>query len=167
MAYAVTVDFPHLVPYPLLGAGPGRFASVQAVDVRAPLARRYIIPYNDERRRLGYFSGALAGTVASASVMGSPQSDLFTLMSEYGWMGAIVFYFFIGWVIVRLWRKSTTLPLTRLPAGYFMSMSCALLFFSFTTVLIPTATMPVLAFPLWIMVGRIWDMDPAGAEAAA
>ena len=167
MVYAVTADFGHLVPYPLLGAGPGCFASAQAVDARAPLARRYIIPYADERRRLGYFSGALAGSVASASIMGSPQSDLLTLMGEYGWLGAIAYYTFIGWVVVRLRRKSTELPLDTLSAGYFMSLCCSLLFLAFTTVLIPTATMPVLAFPLWILIGRMWDMRWGGGQDEA
>lgn len=165
MVYAVTVDFGHLVPYPLLGAGPGQFASVQAVDARAPLARRYVIPYLDEQRRLSYFSSSLAGTVSASSIMGMPQSDMLALTSEYGWLGAAAYYGFIGWMIVRLWRKSTSLPLDTLPAGYFMSLSCGLLFFMFTTLLISSATMPVLAFPLWILIGRMWDMKPDAVRA--
>lgn len=163
MLYAVTTDFTHLVPYPLLGAGPGRFASNQAVAGRASLARRYIIPYLDEQRRLGYYGRS--GSVISASIMGNPQSDLFVLMGEFGWLGAAAYYLFVGWVMVTLWRKSTALPLQTLSAGYFMSLCCCLLFLVFTTLLISSATIPVLAFPLWILIGRMWDMRPPEAVA--
>ncbi len=156
MLYAVTTDFGHLVPYPWLGAGPGRFASGQAVAGRVSLARRYIIPYLDEQRRLGYYGQS--GNVVSASVLGNPQSDLFVLMGEFGWLGASAYYLFVGWIIVKLWRKSTALSLQTLSAGYYMSLCCCLLFLVFTTLLISSATIPVLAFPLWILIGRMWDM---------
>lgn len=163
MLYAVTTDFSHLVPYPLLGAGPGRFASNQAVEGRVSLARRYIIPYLDEQRRLGYYGRS--GSVVSASILGNPQSDLFILLGEFGWLGAAAYYLFVGWVIVKLWRKSTALPLQTLCSGYFMSLCCCLLFLVFTTLLISSTTIPVLAFPLWILIGRMWDMRPPAVVA--
>lgn len=157
MLYAVTVDFPHLVHYPLLGAGPGNFASGQAVEGRAPLARRYIIPYVDQRRRMGYFG--MSGTLISSSILGIPQTDLFVLMGEFGWLDAIVYYSFLIWVIVKLWRKSMKLPLNYLPAGYLLSLCCCLIFLIFVTTLISVATVGVLSFPLWILVARMWDME--------
>ena len=156
MMYALTTDFRYLVPYPLLGAGPGRFASNQAVAARAPLARRYIIPHLDSQRRMGYFKAS--GTLLASSILGIPQTDLFILLGEYGWLGASVFYLFWGWVVVQMWKKSAALPLETVASGYFMALSCCLIFLAFTTTLLMTATIPVLAFPLWILIGRMWDM---------
>lgn len=162
MFYAVTTDFRHLVPYTLLGAGPGKFVSRQAVEARTPLARRYIIPYVDRSRRLGYFSGALAGTATASSIMGMAQTDLFVLMGEFGWLGALAYYVFLIWVIVKLWKRSKEIPLERPASGFFLSMCCCMIFFLFTTTLLSTATIPVLAFPLWILIGRTWDMRIEG-----
>ena len=57
MAYynAVTKDFPNLVRFPVLGAGPGRFGSDISVSLQTPLVRRYIQPFLAEmhRSRLG------------------------------------------------------------------------------------------------------------------
>jgi hypothetical protein len=156
MMYALTTDFRYLVPYPLLGAGPGRFASNQAVAARAPLARRYIIPHLDSQRRMGYFKAS--GTLLASSILGIPQTDLFILLGEYGWLGGSVFYLFWGWVVVQMWKKSAALPLETVASGYFMALSCCLIFLAFTTTLLMTATIPVLAFPLWILIGRMWDM---------
>jgi hypothetical protein len=158
MMYAVTTDFRHLVPYPLIGAGPGRFASNQAVGARAPLARRYIIPHLDKQRRMGYFKAS--GTLLASSILGMPQTDFFVLMGEFGWLGAAAFYSFLGWVIVKLWRKSASLPLERAASGYFMALCCCLVFFIFTTLLMNSFTIGVLSFPLWILIGRMWDMKP-------
>ncbi len=168
MLYAVTVDFQHLVPYPLLGAGPGRFASQQAVEGRVALARRYIIPYMDEQRRLGYFSGAVAGTAVTSTILGIPQTDLFVLMGEFGWLGALAYYSFLVWVAVKLWRKSREIPLERPVGGFYIALCSCMIFFGFTTTLLSTATVPVLAFPLWILIGRMWDMrlDEPAPETA-
>jgi len=165
MVYAVTTDFSHLVPYPLLGAGPGRFASSQAAAAKAPLARRYILPYSDERRRLGYFG--MSGSVVSASILGIPQTDLFVLMGEFGWLGAVAYYLFLGWIIKRLWQKSILLPLNRPASGLFMSLCCCMIFLIFTTTLMSSATIPMLVFPLWILIGRMWDMQTDNPVAAA
>lgn len=165
MLYAVTTDFSHLVPYPMLGAGPGRFASGQSVDAASPLARRYIIPHLAQRRRLGYFGHGLSGNLLSASIMGIPQTDFFVLMGEFGWLGAITYYLFLGWVIKRLWQKSVCLPLTHPMAGIYMSLACCMIFLVFTTALISSATIGVLVFPLWILIGRMWDMELRGLGA--
>lgn len=156
MMYAVTTDFSHLVPYPLLGAGPGKFASNQAIAGRAPLARRYIIPHLDQQRRLGYFGRS--GAVVSASILGTPQSTFFILIGEFGWLGVSAYYGFLIWIIFRLWRKSTALPMESLASGYFMALCCCMIFLIFTTVLMDTMTVGALSFPLWILIGRMWDM---------
>jgi hypothetical protein len=169
MAYALTTDFHHLVPYPLLGAGPGRFASHQAVGARTSLARRYITPYLDQQRRLGYFGRS--GAAASASVVGTPQSTLFIVASEYGWLGAAGYYLFLGWIMVRLWRKSARLPLQNPVSGYCMALCCCMLFMIFISGLWDTMSIAALAFPLWILIGRMWDMstgmEPAPEENGA
>jgi hypothetical protein len=156
LLHAVTTDFHHLVPYPLLGAGPGRFASNQGVAARAPLARRYIIPHHDQQRRMGYFRAS--GTLLASSVLGAPQADLLVLMGEFGWLGTAAFYLFLGWVIVKLWKKSAALPLERVASGYFMALSCCVIFLVFTTLIMNTFTVGVLSFPLWMLIGRMWDM---------
>ena len=166
MFYAVTKDFRYLVRYPLLGAGPGRFASAQAVDARTPLARQYIIPYRDEIRRLDYFGKGLGGTRSSASVLGMPQSDFFTLMGEFGWLGAATYYSFLGWVIVRLWQKSAALPLRHPLSGLYMGVCCCVIFLTFVTLLVPAVTIPLLAFPLWMLIARMWDMPTGAMETA-
>lgn len=156
MFYAVTADFPHLVPYPMLGAGPGRFASNQAREARVPLARRYILPYYDEARRLGYY-GRQGSTVVS-SVAGSVNADFFVLMGEYGWLGAGTFYLFLGWVAVRLFQKSAALPRKNQVSGTYMALACCIIFFIMITLLTSISTIPVLVFPLWMLIGRSWDM---------
>ncbi len=156
MFYAVTVDFPHLVPYPLLGAGLGMFASEAAIENNTPLARRYIIPYLDDNRRRGYFGRS--GTVVSASVAGSPISDFFFLAGECGWAGITLYFIFWGWVIVKLIRKSMQGALQSVRSGVYLALACCLIFqailMTFTSILI----IPVLVYPIWILVGRMWDM---------
>ena len=164
MFYAVTGDFDHLVRYPILGAGPGRFASNQAREARVPLARRYILPYYDEARRRGYFG--LQGTTVVSSVAGSVNADFFVLMGEFGWLGAAAYYAFMGWVMVRLFRKSAALPRHNLASGIYMALCCCLIFLVMLTVLTSISTIPVLVFLLWLLIGRTWDMradEPAAA----
>ena len=167
MMYAVTKDFSHLVPYPLLGAGPGRFASNQAVAAKSPLARRYIIPNLDAQRRMRYYK--MSGTLLASSILGISQTDLFVLMGEFGWLGAATFYAFLGWVAVHLWRKSNALSSDQLASGICLALCCCLIFLAITTVLMMTLTMGVLVFPLWMLIGRIWDMkldEPSGETEA-
>jgi hypothetical protein len=159
---AMTTDFSHLVPYPLLGAGPGRFASNQAVAARVPLARQYIIPYLDELRRTSYFG---LETATAATILGDPQADLFVVTGEYGWLGAGTYYLFLAWVIFKLWSKSRALPSGSVLSGYLMGLCCCLIFFSFMTSLMLLARIPVLAFPLWMLIGRMWDMKPGEPKA--
>lgn len=164
--YAVTADFRHLVPYPLLGAGPGRFTSEYARAARAPLSRRYIIPYYDADRREGYFGRG--GFTAISSIMGSLTSDFFTLMGETGWLGTLVFYTFIFTIIGRLFRKSTRAPPASLISGLSLSLASCLIFLIVVSLLVPVTTIQVVAFPLWMLCGRIWDMEPdAGTPAPA
>lgn len=154
--YAVTKDFQHLVPYPMLGAGPGRFTSSQASTARTPLARRYIIPYQDQRRRMAYFGQS--GSLESSSILGLVNTDFFLLMGDFGWIGTFVFYYFLFWVALKLFQKAQELSLKTLEAGLFLGLACCMAFLIATTFLIGTSTVPVVVFPLWILIGRIWDM---------
>ena len=164
MFYAVTGDFGHLVRYPILGAGPGRFASNQAREARVPLARRYILPFYDEARRLGYFGRR--GTTVVSSVAGAVNADFFVLMGEFGWLGAAAYYLFMGWVAVRLFRKSVELPRNNLLSGVYIALSCCLIFLVMITLLTSISTIPVLVFPLWLLIGRTWDMRADEPTAA-
>ena len=157
MFYAVTVDFPYLVPYPLLGAGPGMFASPQAVDERTSLARRYIIPYSDENRRRSYFG--MQGTVAAASVIGATQSDFFTLMGDYGWLATAVYYGFWIWLIKRLLQKSNKVPTESLQSGILIGLACCLIAQGILMGLVSMLITPPLMYPIWILLGRMWDMQ--------
>jgi Na+-transporting methylmalonyl-CoA/oxaloacetate decarboxylase gamma subunit len=167
MFYAVTTDFNHLVAYPIFGAGPGQFASDAGVEGRSHLARRYVIPYEDENRRLGYL--LRSGSVVSASIVGNPRSDVLILAGEYGWAGVVVFWAFWFWVVYRLVRKSFDAPPGSFRAGILLALACCLIFqamiMSLTTLLI----LPAMTYPIWMLVGRIWDMpdeEPERLEAA-
>jgi len=105
---------------------------------------------------MGYFRAS--GTLLASSVLGAPQADLLVLMGEFGWLGTAAFYLFLGWVIVKLWKKSAALPLERVASGYFMALSCCVIFLVFTTLIMNTFTVGVLSFPLWMLIGRMWDM---------
>jgi hypothetical protein len=160
MFYAVTVDFSHLVPYPLFGAGPGQFASESAIASRAPLARRYIIPYLDDNRRRGYFGRG--GTVVSASVAGSPTADVFTLAGEFGWAGIALYYAFWGWVIWKLIRKSMEAEALRSGLfGVYLALACCLIFQAILMTFTSILNVPMLMYPIWMLVGRMWDMKEA------
>lgn len=154
--YAVTADFSHLVPYPFLGAGPGRFTSNQAVDGRMPLARRYIIPYDDQQRRMSYWGRQ--GDLAQASILGIVRTDFFKAMGEFGWLGTLIYYSFYVWIFFRIFRKSMEWPMDHLASGLFLGLVCCGIFLVFISFLIGAATVPVLVFPLWILIGRMWDM---------
>lgn len=169
--YAVTVDFRHLVPFPVFGAGPGRFTSDYAREDATPLARQYILPYYDEARRLGYFKRR--GTTVISSVVGSVNTDFFVLMGEFGWLETMVYYGFFFWVTRRLFQKSLAVPRTQFESGFFMALACCVLFLMIITLVTCASTVPPLVFPLWILIGRAWDMHfeeeqpgiPAVAEA--
>lgn len=158
--YAVTVDFPHLVPFPLFGAGPGRFTSPQAADARTPLARRYIIPYKDQQRRLAYFGRG--GDVAQSSIVGIVDTDFFKLMGDFGWMGTALYYVFLFWIAVKLFGKSLEWPPGHLISGLFLGLNCCVIFLVFVTFLVGITTIPVVSFPLWIFIGRMWDIRKNG-----
>ena len=158
LAYAVTADFRHLVPYPLLGAGPGRFTSDQARAHRVPLARRYIIPYYDEARRHSYY-GRKGSTVVS-SVVGSVDVDLFVLMGEFGWLGTALYYWFLGWITWRLFQKSNVAPASSVLSGIYLALTSCILFFMLLTLFVSITTVPVIIYPIWMLIGRTWDVIP-------
>jgi hypothetical protein len=151
---AVTADFPYLVHYPLLGAGPGRFFSQQAVDSGAPLARRYVIPYRDEDARASLTHRSTNRT--GGSLLLSPTADVLVLMGEFGWLGAALYASFLLWILVALWRKATGFSGMGLVC---LSLSAGLLFLCVTMLFAPIGTVHSVVFPWWMLMGRIWDMD--------
>lgn len=168
---AVTKDFRFLVHYPMLGAGPSKFASDQAMSRRAPLARRYILPYYDEERRRGYYG--LHGTTVASSMLGSTISDFLAVTSETGWLGAGCYYLFYGLMVWGYWRRSLHTDSSEF-AGQLTALTSCLLFCVMLTFIYHSFNIPMLSYPLWILAGSIWDAKeeeltgkalPAGEEA--
>ena len=98
-------------------------------------------------------------------MVGKPQSDFLTLMGEFGWLGTLVYYSFMGWVVFRLFQKSVALPLESPSSGLLLGLSCSVIFLTFTTLIVATITIPVVVFPVWMLIGRAWDMTIAGPPA--
>ena len=159
---AVTTDFPHLVPYPLFGAGPGRFFSAQAVDGKAPLARRYVVPYVEEAKRSKV--AHVSGTRTGGSLLAWPQSDVLAVTGEYGWVGMSLYTSFILWVFVSLWRKADSCRSQPEIASVCLCLAAGVVFLFMTMFFASTATVPCLMFPWWMLVGRIWDLNPMPKE---
>lgn len=160
---AVTSDFPKLVPYPIFGAGPGRFASDAARENMAPLARRYIIPYYDAARRLGYYGQK--GVTAISSVAGSVNTDFFYIISEFGWFGEAVYVVFWGYCILHLFAKGIRARGRSDAWGVYLALGVSLLLFMLLQLLTSVCTVACLAFPVWMLVGRAWDMEEDGGAA--
>lgn len=161
---AVTVDFSHLVPYPLFGAGPGRFFSQQAIDSGAPLARQYIIPYSNDRRRMMLTRGATK-LRTGGSLMASPHADCLIIMGEFGWLGEICYLSFLVWVFAVLWRKAGQMQSQSRHGVVYLAMGSGVLFLVLTTFFAETSTVQPVMFPWWMLIGRAWDMSPAERKA--
>ena len=155
---AVTLDFHNLVPYPLFGAGPGRFGSEISVDNQTPLARRYILPMMNERRRWHMTAGQTS--FSGDTQLRWPQSDLLTLLGEYGWLGATLFYSFMGWVVFQLYRKSFLADTTHLYFGATLSSCSCLIFLAMLMAIITPVTWPVISHAMWAFAGRLWEYEP-------
>lgn len=158
MAYynAVTKDFPNLVRFPVLGAGPGRFGSDISVSLQTPLVRRYIQPFLAEmhRSRLGMKTTVFT----SGSQLAYPSADFLTVMGEYGWLGALVQYAFFAFIILKLWHKARE-PTRSLLAKYtFVSLMGCILFAVELTFVVSPSAWPSLMYPIWILIGRTWNM---------
>lgn len=160
---AVTADFPFLVHYPVLGAGPGRFFSQQAVDSGAPLARRYVIPYRDEDARAALTHRATNRT--GGSLLRAPTADVLILMGEFGWLGAVLYAIFLLWILASLWRKASRSSALGL---VYLALSAGLLFLCATMLFAPIGTVHSVVFPWWMLMGRVWDMRvPGGRDGDA
>lgn len=164
MYKAVTVDFPYLVPYPWLGAGPGRFGSFQSIDNRTPLARRYYIPYDDEFRRTKLVRQDTNQT-ARGSTLRSPFSWITMVFSEFGWLGGAVYFQFLFWVAFKLWQKSIRFPRTSLVGGVALGLSASLLLIFLVSFLSISLGIPLLYVFLWAFIGRLWDMKNPNEES--
>ena len=162
MFKAVTVDFPRLVHYPLLGAGPGLFASVDAVESRTPLARRYITPYSDEEERRSRFG--VKGTTIAASVAGSLNTDFFFITSEFGWLGECIYVAFWINCVLALYLKGIQARMAGSGFwGVYLGLSISLILFMMLQLLTSISTVACLSFPVWMLIGRIWDMPMTDA----
>lgn len=157
---ATTVNFHQWVPYPLFGAGPARFGSQMSLDAQTPLVRRFILPIMNERRRF-FMTGGKAN-FSGGTQLRWPQADLLTLLGEYGWIGAGLYYVFIGWCVFQLYLKSFRTSTRDLCFGASMAACCSLLFLGLLMAFITPLTWPMISFILWAFAGRLWDYDPTG-----
>ena len=160
---AVTRDFPYIVRYPLLGAGPGQFTSESAQASLKPLARRYILPYSAEERRRSYFG--LQGTTSTASVIGSAAVDTFYIVGELGYAGELLFIVYFFWVAWQLLRRGTNERNKTRIWGISLMLGVGVLFLTALRFLANISTVPALSYPIWILIGRLWDMPPPGSKA--
>lgn len=161
---AVTVRFPKLVNFPLFGAGPGLFASIEAIENRTPLARRYITPYSDEEERRSRFG--LQGTTIAASVAGSLNTDFFFITSEFGWLGEGIYLAFWIYCVLALYRKGVWSRRAGSDCwGVYLGLSISLVLFMMLQLLTSVSTVACLSFPIWMLIGRIWNMPLSGGNA--
>lgn len=87
------VDVPSQLPFPLLGAGPGNYASYTAMNARTPLARQYITDYLDQ------IPDGSFGTLVSRT------SGIIALYGDLGIIGLASMLYVYGFVFVRVMRK--------------------------------------------------------------
>ena len=87
------VDVPSELPFPLVGAGPGNYASYTAMNARTPLARRYITDYLDQ------IPDGAFGTLVSRT------SGIIALYGDLGVVGLACMLYVYGLVFVRVLRK--------------------------------------------------------------
>lgn len=165
IAKALVQDMDFWLPFPLLGAGPGRFTSSQAIDGHAPLAMHYIQPFLDESRRAGYFYRS--GFTAAASILGSPENTLFTWWGEFGLPMTFVFYGFSFWIYVVFWRRAAASggdwdDQTRSAALAVLGM---LGFQLLMTLIDAVYTKTFISFFLWMVIGRMMDMNTASRRS--
>jgi hypothetical protein len=162
IAHALLYDMDYRLPFPLLGAGPGRFTSGQAIDAHAPLAMHYIQPFLDESRRASYFHAS--GVTAAASILGTPQSTLFAWWGEFGLPMTFVFYAFSIWIYSVFWNRTRRDGewdgKTR---GAALGVLGMLGFQMLLTFIGPVYTSYYLSFFLWMLLGRMMDMDCGSA----
>jgi len=86
------------------------------------------------------------------------------MTSEYGWAGTVVFFIFWGWVIYQLFKKAFVHPATSERAGILLALACCLIFQAMIMGLTELLILPPLVYPIWMLVGRMWDMKPVPQE---
>ena len=159
---AVTKDFNYLVRFPFFGAGPGRFGSDVSIDLRTPLARRFIISFLDERRRYLLSGGQTA--FGGGTQLRYPEADFLTSMGEYGWLGAFVQYLFYASILIALWNKAKEQDRSPLAAFTMLGLLSTLFFLVELTFVVKPSTLPQVTYPVWILIGRLWDMKTTSGD---
>ena len=121
--YDAFVTVPGQLPFPLLGAGPGNYASFTAMNAKTPLAEAYINTYL-ERIPEGFF-----GTLVSRT------SGVISLYGDIGPIGLVLMFFIyssvlhnvgkVGWISVDL--ESRALAFVGVGAGLLLFAESILL----------------------------------------
>jgi hypothetical protein len=94
------VEVPSRLPFPLLGAGPGNYASYTAMNARTPLAREYITDY------LEMIPEGSFGTLVSRT------SGIIAIYGDLGICGLLCMLYVYGFVFVRAMRMGDMSALT-------------------------------------------------------
>ena len=116
-----------------------------------------IQPFLDESRRAEYFYRG--GTTAAASILGSPESTLFTWWGEFGLPMTFVFYAFSLWIYIVFWRRAANAgEWGGKTSGAALAVLGMLGFQMLMTFIQPIYTSPYLSFFLWMLIGRMMDM---------
>ncbi len=156
MINVLAYDLPRQLPVPVLGAGPGNFNSAVGLMSLRPLAVRYLLQHIMASLRPGV--GSVEG-----SVIGSPITDVFTLLGEYGVLNTMAYLGFWVFAIWTLWRKAKQPNISPLYCGQMLAAcSCLLLLLQLMFLVDVVQYMPLM-FPAWAMAGMVWDYKPEEA----
>ncbi len=88
---------PRDLKIPLLGAGPGNFASLVGVTYNAPLARKYVTYF--------FSSYSAARMMQSGSITVYPYAGLLSIYGDIGPIGVAIYYGFYLLAFVRVYRQ--------------------------------------------------------------
>ena len=79
-------------------------------------------------------------------------------MGEYGWLGALVQYLFYASILLMLWNKAKEQDRSTLAAFTMLGLFSTLFFLVELTFFVKPSTLPQVVYPVWILIGRVWDM---------
>lgn len=150
-----------------LERGPARFGSSLSVDDATPLARRYILPIMDERRRYFMSAGATGFRTGGRNWCGHNQ--IFHFDGRIWLGGYSCIFLFLGVGGASTIKEIISGVIQHALVWHQLALACCLMFLAMIMMFVTPVTMPVLSFTIWAFVGRVWDMKPtarpeAGAE---
>jgi hypothetical protein len=141
--YSAIFEVPQELPFPVLGAGPGMYASYTAMLKRTPLAEKYIMYYDD------LFEGKNTGTLTYRS------SGLIAIFGDLGPIALILWlliYYKIFMLVLEL--KGDGRNPRRLAASFLCAASCMVIVWESLVFNIFEGNVFILNF-FWILAGGL------------